>query len=576
MAPARGFMRGFGRRKIAWAWLSSQQRRLDGEQTAGSNAPTQSVSSSGVLQAPFGTLARLKSRIGVQNISIAGAPSQVQQMKEKIYTMATNAGDESELNFAHPDMKLNLGDSKGLLQRIAAEINDLKKELHEFEARYNKHVRPLLVSACLTAPCGINDPWMVFLHRQTFEIANQNPSYLSSFDIMQYEYVCKDSEWERFVKHLIDRRVYPIDDMGATFSTIETLMYDHGLKQPDDGTDDTFFKGECDASYDPKTHIANLSYIIWKDNMIFAAGVYPDIKCSSPTEAEIYAALALLYQAEKLQCRKLLVCSDSRTVTGILTGERPIDMKHEHCHLYLKLRLMRRRFDRLVVSWKARELMVFADQLAKEEKSVKLPHRDSSNAMKLAWSKWGGHLKGLPIYRIERSSSTTKAIKKFGKVVLNDAFGVDGKSIHCVHVEEDCKLQCFWTLIHSLKPSEVKVILKNTGDKFVSLKTQLSAVIGEDDEEEFARITSTSDVVLSIPTHKLFNSSVQSKLLVVVLDHAVPKHVYYQKGAFHVVFISSTDQNPEDIPELNALGFVYFHGVRFPLNRDEEEGKKQG
>lgn len=45
--------------------------------------------------------------------------------------------------------------------------------------------------------------------------------------------------------------------------------------------------------------------------MIFAAEVYPDIKCSSPTESEIYAALILLYQAEKLQCSKLLVCSDS-------------------------------------------------------------------------------------------------------------------------------------------------------------------------------------------------------------------------------------------------------------------------
>lgn len=148
--------------------------------------------------------------------------------------------------------------------------------------------------------------------------------------------------------------------------------------------------------------------------MIFAAEVYPDIKCSSSTEAEIYAALALLYQAKKLQCRKLLVCSDSQTVARIFTGERPIDMKHEYCYLYLKLRPMRRRFGRLVVSWKARELMVFADQLAKEEKSVKLPHRDSSNAMKLAWSKWGGHLKGLPIYRIERASNTAKAVKKFG------------------------------------------------------------------------------------------------------------------------------------------------------------------
>lgn len=58
--------------------------------------------------------------------------------------------------------------------------------------------------------------------------------------------------------------------------------------------------------------------------------------------------------------------------------------------------------------------MVFADQLAKEEKSVKLPHSDSSNAMKLACSKWGGHLKNLRIYRIERASNTTKAIKKFG------------------------------------------------------------------------------------------------------------------------------------------------------------------
>lgn len=86
----------------------------------------------------------------------------------------------------------------------------------------------------------------MFLHRQTFEIANQNASYLSRFDIMQYDYVCKDNEWEGFVKHLIDRRVYVIDDMGATFSTIETLMYDHGLKQSDDETDDPFIKGQHD------------------------------------------------------------------------------------------------------------------------------------------------------------------------------------------------------------------------------------------------------------------------------------------------------------------------------------------
>ena len=71
---------------------------------------------------------------------------------------------------------------------------------------------------------------------------------------------------------------------------------------------------------------------------------------------------------------------------------------------------MRMRFSWLMVTWKPRELMFFADDLAN---LAKLPINDLPSAVKLALLKWASHLRGLPVFKVERTSITQTAVKKF-------------------------------------------------------------------------------------------------------------------------------------------------------------------
>jgi len=276
-----------------------------------------------------------------------------------------------------------------------------------------------------------------------------------------------DDDWERFLEHLVEKKIYVIEDWNSSYSTVEVLMYDHGLKQPDDGTKDPFYKGECDASYDPVTKTASLSYIIWKDDKIIYSEVFSQVNCSSSVEAEIYACCALLYKAEELKISKLLVCCDNKTVVTILSGEHPINMSHPNRDFYLMLRAMKSRFKRLVVTWKPRELMLFVDDLAKAAKL----HTDVflSN---YATAKWLKHLRGLPIFRLERTNPTSTAVKKIRDVVLGQSYGINDKSVYFVEVEEEFKFDCLVGLDQAFKPLEVSVFINNFEEKSDSFKQQ--------------------------------------------------------------------------------------------------------
>lgn len=434
-----------------------------------------------------------------------------------------------------------------------------------------KHIRSRLSSRCLIVPngAGLKDPWTAFLHNQIFKIAGHNASYLSCFDIMSYESVKNDDdEFERFLDHLVDKKIHVIEDWLSSLSTVEILMYDHGLKQPDDGTSEPFFKGECDAAYDSKTGIASLSYIIWKDDKIVYSEIFSSIKCSSAVEAEIFAACALLHKAEELKINKLLVCSDSRTVATILSGELLIGMKHLQRDLFLMLRAMRSRFKWLVATWKPRELMVFADDLAK---IAKLSTTDSAEPyIRITSAKWSDHLRGFPVFRVERSPSTNTAAKKLGKVRLADSYGMHGESLYFVEVDEDMKLDCLVGLTQRLQPKTMSVFVSNYDQKAESFKRQF--------ETGYAFEKTFSDSGL----HSMFMSTCikhtcQAKRLIVSFDYTVPKHVYYRRDAFHVVLVTPSERKimGDKIPELSALGYVYFNGVRFPLNDPEEEQNKK-
>lgn len=238
---------------------------------------------------------------------------------------------------------------------------------------------------------------------------NLNPTYLSSFDIMQYDDGARpEKELEFFLKHLVDKRVCIVEDIDNTISTVETLMYDHGIKGTEDGTDDEIYKGECDASFEGTT--ARLSFILWKGNEIIHTEVYSEFKCKSATEAKAYAAFALLLKAREMKILKLLLCSDSKTVCQILSGELSYDREtFDLVKLSLMLRSMRKYFDKVIVMWKPRQLMIFADDLSKaSDRPIASP-----TFQDLTLKRWSHHLQGLPVFRIERTTATQNTVKKF-------------------------------------------------------------------------------------------------------------------------------------------------------------------
>jgi hypothetical protein len=81
---------------------------------------------------------------------------------------------------------------------------------------------------------------------------------------------------------------------------------------------------------------------------------------------------------------------------------------------------MRKYFDKLIVMWKSRELMIFADNLSKvtHRAIASLRFRD----LALEW--WSHHLQGLPGFRTERGTPSTQiTIRRFGIIFLSSLFG---------------------------------------------------------------------------------------------------------------------------------------------------------
>jgi hypothetical protein len=63
-----------------------------------------------------------------------------------------------------------------------------------FENKYNKKLKPMLSSRGLINANDLTHPSTLFLHRQTFKILKFSPSYVSSFDVIEYECGAKDEK----------------------------------------------------------------------------------------------------------------------------------------------------------------------------------------------------------------------------------------------------------------------------------------------------------------------------------------------------------------------------------------------
>lgn len=164
------------------------------------------------------------------------------------------------------------------------------------------------------------------------------------------------------------------------------------------------------------------------------------------------------------------------------------------------------------------------------------------------------------------------------KVILDDeTYGVKGPDVYFVEIEEGRKLECLVALKQALKPSQLTVALDSYDDKCDSFKEQLGTVTLKKSRTNLGSgpmpgtcSSFTSESLPALPprdasntssTSKSVNGSPPSKDLMVVLDYSVPRDLYYDGGAFHVVLVTPSERESmtEEIPELTALGFVYFN-----------------
>lgn len=159
-------------------------------------------------------------------------------------------------------------------------------------------------------------------------------------------------------------------------------------------------------------------------------------------------------------------------------------------------------------------------------------------------------------------------------MTLDSSFGVIPELHYFLQVEEENKLDSLVRLIHSLKPSAIKVTFNNT-DKLDSFKEKLINVIGIPIPGEDS--TYTSGPFTTYTSQPKTHTS-GSKCLVVVFDYVVPKNAYYTDNGFHVLFVTAREQEllGGETTELDALGFIYINGVKlyfsvkFPLNKEEK------
>ncbi|CAN6224989.1 unnamed protein product [Urochloa humidicola] len=525
-----------------------------------------------------------------QNAARSESWSQQNQSAASERLQAQDSGNKK------PPFKIEIGDGEELSKRINQELSIVQSKVLNFEDRYRKFIRPLLSSRGLLLSHDLKHGSTLFSHHQIIKIMTINPIYVSSCDIVEYEVGVHDiQEFCFFLKHMLTKRVCVVEDMDLSIGTIQPLMYDHGVLAPEDGTSDEFHKGECDASFSEKDG-ARLSYIIWKGKKIVYSEVFSMPNCNSSTEAEAYAAFALLSKARELKISKLLLCSDCKTVCGVLSGELSIGKQHDHRILYLMLRSMRRDFEKLIVMWKPRELMMFADHLAKaSDREISLPLYPEK-----AMTKWAHHLRGDPVFRIERAKKAK--IPKFGQLEdeVDESYGRNQDSIFYVETDEQYKFDCLLGLKEGFEPATLRVFIADFDARTDGFKSELQKIVQtrtwlrdgryatfqdytrEDDDSDTSGKKTLEDDGADTSGKKTLEDDADTlgkkrTTLVVVFDSSTPKEVYYKDGAFHILLVTPDEKKgviENGIPELNALTFVYFNGVR-PLKENMDAGENE-
>lgn len=136
-------------------------------------------------------------------------------------------------------------------------------------------------------------------------------------------------------------------------------------------------------------------------------------------------------------------------------------------------------------------------------------------------------------------------------IIVPESFGVNKDFIFFVQVEDQYKLEALLALRKSFNASILKLCIAEEKSDWV-----------ENELKEIAfRRSQTKSCGYILFTDSPDDCS-HDKCLVVVYDLSVPKDAYFN-DTFHVILVSPHELESlaeKQIPELNALTFVYFNG----------------
>lgn len=295
------------------------------------------------------------------------------------------------------------GSTEMLESELTASIADTKKKYDKamLKSLYLKLVRPELLSRALIHSHPLNHPFTSWLAHQTHGHLKKKPRFISSYDLMVRLIGLLKEHWVFFLNYLGDERIAVVEEWNS-ISTVQNHIYDHGLK--DFGSGIHFYKGECDAAYFHDKSKANLSSIIWDNDQVLSSITYQDVSSYSIQQAEAKAAFALLNKAKELKLEHLVLWTDSKTVCGILSGTRPVDLEGTDGELFMALKSMRTSFDILVPIQMPREVMVFSDGMLRKT-SLKYPRFKKKSAQE-----WAYYLNGLPAFRLSLTQEAQKIL----------------------------------------------------------------------------------------------------------------------------------------------------------------------
>ncbi|XP_015697993.2 uncharacterized protein LOC102714685 isoform X2 [Oryza brachyantha] len=401
------------------------------------------------------------------------------------------------------------------------------------------------------------------------------PVYVSSLDLTIRKRIFSAVVWEKLLKHVVDSNIFVCIDWYESYGNIQSL-YHHGVSVPYE--EDSFFRGESDASFNESYGIAKLAFGIMKDWKLLFIDIVENVKCTDINSAEAYAMLALLTKCHELNLRTGAVWTDNRIIFGVMSGEYTVSAGDPNQQLFSLLRFFMSKFDVIIPFWMPREGLFFPDGLIKalerKQHACPPPISISEVAKKSVFNSLracSSYFIGVPLFRIsntrEMSSNLADSCSKLRQNVNKNVEELDHSwaakvFYHCVQSEEE-KMQFIDEILEALDPKFVIMIMGSSDGKPVDVQKRVASLY-----DRCGYNTETVDGCYKCYLNVGGSPCGIEKNLVLVFDASLLEKYYMHHQADSCIIILPLPHELQTLKkrgviEISGETFVCFHGATF-------------